>query len=118
MLSKSNIGFIALSVLSASEQVLGRQRWLERDGRPVSSRSFGNEHPAVIDKLSVACPGEVCGVLAGQAITPLLGAQGECTQQDLADAIIGMSNMFICSNCLIEPILSRCCSTIRRGNAG
>ena len=76
-----------------SEQVLGRERWLERDNRPVYlyPRRFGQEHPAVIDKLSSACPGQVCGNLAGSAISTLLAAAGECTQQDMADQIIGMS---------------------------
>ena len=93
MFSKSFVTIIALSVLSMSEQVLGRERWLERDNRPVylHPRRFGQEHPAVIDKLSSACPGQVCGNLAGSAISTLLAAAGECTQQDMADQIIGMS---------------------------
>lgn len=49
----------------------------------------GQENPPVIAKLSAACPGQICGVLAGAAITPLLAAQPECSQQDHADAIIG-----------------------------
>lgn len=48
----------------------------------------------MIDKLSSACPGQVCGTLAGQAITPLLAAQGECTQQDMADSIIDAAQQF------------------------
>lgn len=93
MFMKSNFVLLALStLLITSEQALAREQWLERDGRAVSlyPRRFGQEHPAVIDKLSSACPGQVCGVLAGQAITPLLAAQPECSQQDMADAIIGM----------------------------
>lgn len=64
---------------------------LERDNRPVYlyPRRFGQEQPAVLQKLRDTCPGQVCGTLAGQAVTPLLAAQGECTQQDMADAIIG-----------------------------
>lgn len=91
MLTIHKIGFLSLSVLSASQQVLGRERWLERDNKAVllHPRRFGQEHPAVIDKLSAACPGGTCGTLAGAAITPLLAAQGECTQQDMADQIIG-----------------------------
>ena len=92
MFSKNLIGFVALSILSVSEQVLGRERWLERDNKPVflHPRRFGQEHPAVIDKLSSACAGQVCGVLAGSAISTLLAASGECTQQDKADEIIGI----------------------------
>lgn len=91
MLSTSSVSLFVISILSLSELTLGRERWLERDGRAVFlyPRRFGQEHPAVIDKLSSACPGEVCGVLSGQAITPLLAAQPECSQQDMADSIIG-----------------------------
>ncbi|KAG6908689.1 hypothetical protein DXG01_003703 [Tephrocybe rancida] len=96
MLSKSNVIFIALSIFATSPPVLARERWLERDGRAVflHPRRFGQEHPAVIDKLSAACPGQVCGNLAGQAITPLLAAQPECSQQDMADTIIDASKQF------------------------
>lgn len=48
----------------------------------------------MIDKLASACPGQVCGNLAGQAITPLLAAQPECSQQDMADAIIDAAQQF------------------------
>eukprot|EP00753_Platysulcus_tardus_P000690 PLAT10644.1.p1 GENE.PLAT10644.1~~PLAT10644.1.p1 ORF type:complete len:583 (+),score=-11.91 PLAT10644.1:180-1928(+) len=96
MYSKSLAAFVTLSLLSLSEPVLGRYRWMERDDRAVllHPRRFGQEHPAVIDKLSSACPGQVCGTLAGQAITPLLAAQGECTQQDMADSIIDAAQQF------------------------
>ena len=96
MLSKSSVTFLVLSILSFSDLTLGRERWLERDNRAVflHPRRFGQEHPAVIDKLSAACEGQVCGNLAGQAITPLLAAQPECSQQDMADAIIGESASF------------------------
>ncbi|KAG5220347.1 Iron-sulfur clusters transporter atm [Salix suchowensis] len=67
--------------------VTGREQWLERDGRAVQlyPRRFGKlgsfglcqfhsksvlsgqENPPVIAKLSAACPGQVCGVLAGAA---------------------------------------------------
>ena len=104
MFSKLYLAFVALSVLSVCEQAMARERWLERDGRYVAlyPRRFGQEHPAVIDKLSAACPGEVCGNLSGQAITPLLAAQGECTQQDMADAIIGT---YLCSASQETPCL-------------
>ncbi|KAJ3481508.1 hypothetical protein NLJ89_g12206 [Agrocybe chaxingu] len=97
MIFKSNFG-LTLSVLLAftSEQALGREQWLERDGRAVNlyPRRFGQEQPAVLQKIREACPGQVCGVLAGQAVTPLLAAQPECTQQDMADAIIDASKQF------------------------
>ena len=91
MLNKSFSTLCALTLLALSAPADARIRWAERDNRAVflHPRRFGQEHPAVIDKLSAACPGQVCGNLAGGAITPLLAAQGECTQQDFADSIIG-----------------------------
>jgi hypothetical protein len=82
--------FLALLALSASSAD-ARERWLERNNRAVflHPRRFGQEQPAVIQKLGAACPGEVCGTLSGAAITPLLAAQPECSQQDMADSIIG-----------------------------
>lgn len=111
--TKSRVAIIALYILSIASDASARQRWLERDGRSVQlyPRRFGQEHPAVIDKLSSACPGQVCGTLAGQAITPLLAAQGECTQQDLADSIIGRSCERETFNIILTPV-SRCRTTI------
>ncbi|KAF8071900.1 hypothetical protein FPV67DRAFT_1483096, partial [Lyophyllum atratum] len=96
MLTKSSIGVFALSILTATQQVIARERWFERENRAVflHPRRFGQEQPAVLQKLSAACPGQVCGNLAGQAVTPLLAAQPECSQQDLADAIIDASKQF------------------------
>lgn len=98
MLSKTSFWIIVLSALSVSQQAFAREKWLERDNRPVYlyPRRFGQEQPAVLQKISAACPGQVCGNLAGQAVTPLLAAQPECSQQDHADAIIGA---------LIDPYL-------------
>lgn len=89
---KMQITLGLISLLAILDGVQARHRWLERDGRPVVlyPRRFGEEHPAVIDKLANACGGGVCATLAGQAITPLLAAQPECSQQDMADQIIGM----------------------------
>lgn len=94
MLNKSSFRYIALAILAT--QVIGREFLLERDNRPVYlyPRRFGQEQPAVLQKLRDACPGQVCGTLAGQAVSPLLAAQGECTQQDMADAIIDASKQF------------------------
>ncbi|KNZ81853.1 hypothetical protein J132_10131 [Termitomyces sp. J132] len=96
MVSKSNTTLLAFSILAASQLALARERWPERDGHAVRlhPRRFGQEHPAVIDKISTACPGQVCGNLAGQAITPLLAAQPECSQQDMADTIIDAGKQF------------------------
>lgn len=99
MFAKITAGYTFLSLLLATEQVLGRERWLERDNRPVYlyPRRFGQEQPAVLQKLQTACPGEVCGNLAGQAVTPLLAGQPECSQQDLADKIIGENQQHVCA---------------------
>jgi hypothetical protein len=96
MLTKTSIGFVTLSVLAAIQPAVARERWFERDNRAVflHPRRFGQEQPAVLQKISAACSGQVCGNLAGQAVTPLLAAQPECSQQDLADAIIDASKQF------------------------
>lgn len=97
MLLKSNFVLLAWSILAISlEQVSAREQWLERDGRAVYlyPRRFGQEQPAVLQKIRNACPGAVCGNLAGQAVTPLLAAQPECSQQDMADQIIDASKQF------------------------
>lgn len=89
---KLDSGFLALLALSATlKQVLGRELWLERDGKVVYlyPRRFGQDHPLALQKIRDACPSAVCGTLAGQAVTPLLAAQPECSQQDMADSIIG-----------------------------
>ena len=90
--SKSQAALVALYVLGSSQSAFGRVRWMERDDKPVflHPRRFGQEHPAVIDKLAQACGNGICATLAGAAITPLLAAQPECSQQDMADKIIGM----------------------------
>jgi hypothetical protein len=55
-------------------------------------RPFSNSLPYSI--FSNACPGQVCGTLAGQAVSTLLAASPECAQQDLADEIISQSKQF------------------------
>ncbi|KAJ7213732.1 hypothetical protein B0H12DRAFT_370776 [Mycena haematopus] len=96
MLSVFRLAVLALSLLSASEPILGRELWLERNDRAIqlNPRRFGQNHPAVLMKLRAACGGAVCGKLAGAAVTPLLAKQAECTQQDMADQIIDASKQF------------------------
>ncbi|KAH8994983.1 hypothetical protein EDB92DRAFT_251845 [Lactarius akahatsu] len=96
MLNGAVLSLTLLATLSLSDLTLGRMLWAERNGAAVllNPRRFGQEHPQVISDLGSACPGQVCGVLAGSAITPLLAAQGECTQQDMADRIIDESKQF------------------------
>ena len=82
---------LVLFLLSLSQPAKSRERWLERNSKAVYfyPRRFGQEHPPVLDDLSAACPGQICGTLAGQAVSTLLGEADECAQQNLADQIIG-----------------------------
>ncbi|KAF8213922.1 hypothetical protein K438DRAFT_1564028 [Mycena galopus ATCC 62051] len=88
MLSIFRLAVLAVALLSASDAVLGRELWLERDGQAIYPRRFGQDHPAVLTKLRAACGGGVCAKLAGGAVTPLLAKSAQCTQQDFADQII------------------------------
>ena len=112
--SKSQAALLAFTLLASSQEAFGRIRWMERDNRAVhlNPRRFGQEQPAVIQKLGQACPGQVCGVLSGAAITPLLAAQPECSQQDMADRIIGVYYL------ALLPLSARDLTCIgRRGSA-
>lgn len=91
MFSKSFVSFVLLAVLSSGAQA--RLRIVERDGRALYGRRFGQENPQVISDLSGACDGAVCGNLAGQAVSTLLAASPECAQQDLADKIIDAARL-------------------------
>ncbi|EKM58301.1 uncharacterized protein PHACADRAFT_252512 [Phanerochaete carnosa HHB-10118-sp] len=96
MFSKSQLTLVALSLLSLSDISYGRMQWLERDGRALElyPRRYGQAHPTVLDQLASACSGQVCSTLAAQAVTPLLASQPECSQQDMADAIIDAAQQF------------------------
>lgn len=61
---KSNFGFLAL--LTISEQALGRELWLERDGRAIYLHSgrFRQGQPPAIQKNWDACPSAVCNFVA------------------------------------------------------
>jgi hypothetical protein len=71
MFSGAFIVFVTLMTFG-----LAREHWLEREGKAVllHPRRFGWEHPAMSNELFAACSGQVCGNLAGSAITPLLAA--------------------------------------------
>ncbi|KAL7411484.1 hypothetical protein BDY24DRAFT_417011 [Mrakia frigida] len=88
MLSTKTIGLIFSALLLSAGNADARSRWLERDGRAIFSRRFGQESPAVIQQIGSACAGQICGVLAGSAISTLLAAAPECSQQDKADEMI------------------------------
>lgn len=102
---KSNFGFLALLVLSTNpEQVFGRKLW---DPRVIKlhPRRFIQVQPPAIQKLRDACPSPVCDTLANQAVTPLLSEQPECSQQDMADSIIGESTCCFYSTYLNQSFL-------------
>lgn len=90
------VTLVVLWVFFAPDVAFGRIRWPERDGRAIMlhPRRFKQEHPAQIDELRDACPGQVCGNLAGGFISTLLAAAPECAQQDAADNIIGQLQLF------------------------
>jgi hypothetical protein len=97
MLNGAVLSLTILGALSLSDLTLGRMLWAERDGRAVrlDPRRFDQQNPAFLTQLGSACPGQVCGVLAGQAVTPLLATQPECSQQDVADQIIGELRLLV-----------------------
>lgn len=67
---------------------------LEREGRAIFARRFGQVQPAVLKEIASACGGGVCDALADEAVAPLLAGQPECSQQDMADKIIDSSRQF------------------------
>ncbi|KAF9790825.1 hypothetical protein BJ322DRAFT_998818 [Thelephora terrestris] len=67
---------------------------LERDGRAIYARRFGQAQPDVLMEIAAACGGGICDALADEAIAPLLAVQPECSQQDMADKIIDASRQF------------------------
>lgn len=42
---------------------------LERDGRAIFARRFGQEQPQVLAEIRAACGGGVCDTLAGKAVS-------------------------------------------------
>ena len=42
---------------------------LERDGRAIYARRFGQEQPEVLTEIRAACGGGVCDTLAGEAVS-------------------------------------------------
>ena len=82
----------ALFLAAIAPLALGRELIVERDGRAIIPRRFGQEQCGGLpSEIGSACRGEVCGVLGGRSIGTLLAASPECAQQDLADEIIDAS---------------------------
>jgi len=90
---KTSFSIFGLLTFSNLSGAFGREIIFERNDKAVflHPRRFGQEQPGVLQKIRNACPGAVCGTLAGQAVTALFAAQPECSQQDFADTIIGTS---------------------------
>ena len=60
-----SIAQAALLLSSAEARI-----WLlERDGRAVYARRFGQEQPTVLKEIAAACGGGVCDTLAGEAVS-------------------------------------------------
>lgn len=99
MLNRAVLSLTILGALSLSDVALGRILWDDRLAR-LNPRRFGMQNPEVTVQIGQACEGQVCGVLGGQSITPLLAVQPECSQQDMADQIIGELR------CLVKVVFS------------
>lgn len=89
------VTLVALSVFFTPNVAFGRIRWLERDGRQVLyPRRFDQQNPIELSELGNACPGQVCGTLAGSFVSTLLADAPECSQQDACDDIVGQLQLF------------------------
>lgn len=85
----SFISLVAITSLSIS---FARELIIERDGRPIYPRRFGQEQCGGIGgRIGSACAGDICGVFGGRVPGTLLAGAAECAQQDLADDIIDAS---------------------------
>lgn len=103
MLLSSNLALILTQSLASIKLVqAGPPFWLSGtypkvgDGVPSLLRrkiSDSNSHPQVLADIHnlAGCPGEICGTLSGDAVTPLLAGAGECAQQDMADKMIDIA---------------------------
>lgn len=63
---------LLISIIQAAlffDSVESRIWLLERDGRTVYARRFGQEQPAVLKEIAAACTGGICDTLAGEAVS-------------------------------------------------
>jgi len=67
-----------------------------------------NSHPKVIQEIHdlAGCPGEICGTLSGEAVTPLLAGAPECAQQDMADKIITIAKTQLQDQAVRDKLIS------------
>ena len=61
------ISIIQVALLLGSAEA--RIRLLERDGRAVFARKFGQDQPTVLRELAAACGDGICDALADEAVS-------------------------------------------------
>lgn len=87
MFIKSSILALALASTTFARELI-----IERDGRAIYPRRFGQEQCGGIGgRIGSACAGQICGVFGGRVPGTLLAAADPCATQDLADEIITAS---------------------------
>lgn len=101
------VALVVLSVSFTPDVAFGRIRLLERNGRAILyPRRFDQQNPQVIGQISAACPSGfgICATLSGQAIDALLANAPQCSQQDVADDLIGQLHLFVevCASSLVD----------------
>lgn len=69
MFAKSGLLVVVTQVALLLASVEARIWLLERDGRVIYARRFGQEQPEVLREIAAACGGGVCDTLAGEAVS-------------------------------------------------
>jgi hypothetical protein len=71
MFARPTLLISILQVALLLSSVEARTWLLERDGRAIYGRKFGQDQPAVLQELAAACGGGVCNTLASEAVSHL-----------------------------------------------
>jgi len=69
MFAKSGLLVVVVQAALLLCSVEARIWLLERDGRAIYARRFGQEQPEVLTEIRAACGGGVCDTLAGEAVS-------------------------------------------------
>jgi len=69
MFEKSGLLVVVIQAALLVGSVEARIWLLERDGRAIYARRFGQEQPEVLREIAAACGGGVCDTLAGEAVS-------------------------------------------------
>ena len=69
MFAKSGLLVVAIQAALLVGSIEARIWLLERDGRAIYARRFGQEQPEVLKEIAAACGGGVCDTLAGEAVS-------------------------------------------------